>query len=65
MAFAFDTVYIDDVIRAHDSDIKALDARQSLGQNQQINVWVQNTKPVVVQHDEIAQQIKANLPRTG
>jgi putative membrane protein len=62
---AFDTIYIDAMIREHDMDIKALDAQQTAGQNQQLNVWVQNTRPVVVQHDQIAQQIRANLPRTG
>jgi putative membrane protein len=62
---AFDTVYIDGMIHAHDADLKQLDAHQLTGRNPQINVWVQNTRPVVLQHDQIAQEIKANLPRTG
>ena len=62
---AFDTIYIAGMIHAHDAVIQELDAQQTKGQSPQINVWVQNTRPVVVQHDEIAQQIKANLPRTG
>jgi putative membrane protein len=62
---AFDTIYIDGMIRAHDAVIKELDTQQTKGQNPQINVWVQNTRPVVVQHEGIAQQIKANLPRSG
>lgn len=62
---AFDTIYIDAMIREHDVAIKALDTQQTAGQNQQLNVWVQNARPVMLQHDEIAQHIRANLPRTG
>jgi putative membrane protein len=62
---AFDTAYINDMIRMHDETIKELDAQSGNGQSQWINVWVQNTRPTVLQHDMIAQQIKAELPRTG
>ena len=27
-----------------------------------INAWVQNTRPIVLQHSEIAQQLQASLP---
>ena len=33
------------------------------GQDQHINAWVQNTRPIVLQHSELAQQLQASLPR--
>ncbi len=62
---AFDTAYINGMIRMHDATIKAMNDQLAGGQNQIINVWVQNTRPTVMQHEMLAQQIKAELPRTG
>jgi hypothetical protein len=44
---------------------KQMNDQLTHGQSQIINVWVQNTRPVVQQHLAIAQQVKAELPRTG
>jgi putative membrane protein len=62
---AFDTIFIDGMITGHKATIAQLDSQITHGQNQQINVWVQNTRPVVAQHEMVAEQIKAVLPRTG
>ncbi len=62
---AFDTAYINGMIRAHGEALKAMNEQLNSGQSQVLNVWVQNTRPVVMQHEQIAEQIKANLPRTG
>jgi putative membrane protein len=60
----FDRSYMDAMVRSHDRTLKQLDDQLIHGQSQEINAWVQNTRPVVLQHIRIAQQIKANLPRT-
>jgi putative membrane protein len=62
---AFDRAYIDGMIRTQDETIKDLDNETVHGQSQVINVWVMNTRPVLLQHNEIALQIKNELPRTG
>jgi putative membrane protein len=62
---AFDTTYINMMIQAHGETLAAMNNQLTKGQSQVINVWVQNTRPVVQQHLQIAEQIKANLPRTG
>jgi putative membrane protein len=62
---AFDTTYINMMIQAHGETLAAMNSQLTKGQSQVINVWVQNTRPVVQQHLQIAEQIKANLPRTG
>jgi putative membrane protein len=62
---AFDRAYVDDMIRAHALMVEELNAQLIHGQDQHINAWVQNTRPIVLQHSEIAQQLLASLPRTG
>jgi len=62
---AFDTRYIDGMILMHDATIQELDNQLVTGQSQILNVWVQNTRPVVLQHEALAHQIRVELPRTG
>jgi putative membrane protein len=62
---AFDRAYVDDMVRAHAMMVEQLNAQLIHGQDQHINAWVQNTRPTVLQHAEIAQQLQANLPRAG
>jgi hypothetical protein len=53
------------MIDGHKATLVMLDSQMTRGHNQQINVWVQNTRPVVAQHETVAEQIKAVLPRSG
>ena len=62
---AFDRAYVDDMVRAHAVMVDELNAQLIHGEDQHINAWVQNTRPIVLQHSEIAQQLLASLPRTG
>ncbi len=62
---AFDVTYTNDMLSMHEMTLKELNDQLIHGQSQIINVWVQNTRPTVQQHLVIAQQIKAELPRTG
>jgi putative membrane protein len=62
---AFDRAYADSMVRAHAMMVEQLNAQLVHGQDQHINAWVQNTRPIVLQHSELAQQLQASLPRTG
>jgi putative membrane protein len=62
---AFDRAYVDDMVRAHTAMVDELNAQLIHGEDQHINAWVQNTRPIVLQHSQIAQQLLASLPRTG
>jgi putative membrane protein len=62
---AFDRAYADSMVRAHAMMVEQLNAQLVHGHDQHINAWVQNTRPIVLQHSEIAQQLQASLPRTG
>ena len=62
---AFDRAYADSMVRAHAMMVEQLNAELVHGHDQHINAWVQNTRPIVLQHSEIAQQLQASLPRTG
>jgi putative membrane protein len=63
---AFDRAYVDSMVRAHAMMVEQLNAQLVHGHDQHINAWVQNTRPIVLQHSEIAKQLQASLPaRTG
>jgi putative membrane protein len=62
---AFDRAYVDGMVRAHAMTVDQLNAQLVHGLDQHINAWVQNTRPIVLQHADIAQQLQASLPRTG
>ena len=51
---AFDRAYVDDMVRAHAVMVDELNAQLIHGEDQHINAWVQNTRPIVLQHSEIA-----------
>ena len=53
------------MVRAHTAMVDELNAQLIHGEDQHINAWVQNTRPIVLQHSQIAQQLLASLPRTG
>ncbi len=62
---AFDRAYVGDMVRAHAMMVEQLNAQLVHGEDQHINAWVQNTRPIALQHSEIAQQLQASLRRTG
>jgi putative membrane protein len=61
---AFDRAYVNAMVREHGMMVKDMNDQLSNGQDQQINAWVQNTRPTVLQHYQIAEQLQAELPRT-
>jgi putative membrane protein len=62
---AFDRVYVNSVIRANAIMIDELNSQLTHGWDQHISAWVQNTRPILLQHSAIAQQLLASLPPTG
>ncbi len=62
---SFNTAYIDDMVRTHEAMLKLMNNQLAKGQSQEVNAWVQNTRPTVVQHEQLAEKVKAVLPPTG
>jgi putative membrane protein len=62
---AFDRAYVDGLVRGHTLMIEELDFQLVHGTDQHISAWVQNTRPILLQHSEIAQQLLASLPPQG
>ena len=62
---AFDHAYIDTMMRAHNAMLAAFNHQLHAGHDAVINVWVQNARPVVIQHEQLAQEINNVLPRAG
>jgi putative membrane protein len=61
----FDRAYVDGMVREHAIIIEQLNYQLVHGFDQHISAWVQNTRPIILQHSEIAQQLLASLPRPG
>jgi len=62
---AFDRAYVGSLVRGHTVMIEELNFQLVHGTDQHISAWVQNTRPVLLQHSEIAQQLLAGLPPQG
>jgi putative membrane protein len=62
---AFDRAYVDSIVRAQTAMIEELNYQLVHGTDQHISAWVQNTRPIILQHSEIAQQLLASLPHPG
>jgi putative membrane protein len=62
---AFDRAYVDSLVRGHTLMIEELNFQLVHGTDQHISAWVQNTRPILLQHSEIAQQLLASLPHQG
>ena len=61
----FDRNYVESTLRAHATMISELNSEISNVIDTHINAWVQNTRPTILQHSEIAQQLLASLPSRG
>jgi putative membrane protein len=62
---AFDRAYVNTMAQANAAMINELNSQITYGWDQHISAWVQNTRPILLQHSEIAQQVLASLPPTG
>jgi putative membrane protein len=61
----FDRAYVDSIVRTHAIMIEQLNYQLVHGWDQHISAWVQNTRPIILQHSEIAQQLLVSLPHPG
>lgn len=62
---AFDREYVNIMVNDHALAISAFDAELPVVVDAHVSAWAQNTRPMLLQHHEIAQQLLASLPATG
>jgi putative membrane protein len=58
---AFDRAYIDTMIRAHDTTVLEMNDELKRGLSQYVSAYVQNVRPTVMQHAQLAQQVRDYL----
>jgi len=62
---AFDRAYMNTMVQANSVMIGELNSQLTHGWDQHISAWVQNTRPILLQHSDVAQQVLASLPPMG
>jgi len=62
---AFDRAYTNTMVQANSTMIGELNSQLTHGWDQHISAWVQNTRPILLQHSQVAQQVLASLPPMG
>ena len=62
---AFDRAYMNSMAQANSTMIGELNSQLTQGFDQHISAWVQNTRPILLQHADAVQQVLASLPPTG
>ena len=61
----FDQEYVNNMVNEHALEISEFNTELPAVVDAHVSAWVQNTRPMLLQHYEIAQQLLASLPRTG
>lgn len=62
---AFDRAYVSDMVNDHAVAISAFNAELPVVVDAQVSAWTQNTRPMLLQHQAIAQQLLTTLPPPG
>jgi putative membrane protein len=62
---AFDREYVNSMVNEHALEISAFNTELPVVVDAHVSAWVQNTRPMLLQHHEIGQQLLISLPRTG
>lgn len=62
---AFDREYVNSMINDHALVISQFNAELPIVVDAHISAWTQNNRPMLLQHQEIAQQLLASLPPAG
>lgn len=62
---AFDREYVNSMVNEHALEISAFNTELPVVVDAHVSAWVQNTRPMLLQHHEIGQQLLVSLPRTG
>lgn len=62
---AFDRAYVGTLIQDQQAMITEYNAELVHGLDQHVSAWLQNTRPMLLQHVQIAQQLFTTLPNPG
>ena len=62
---AFDREYVNSMVDEHALETIAFNTELPVVVDAHVSAWVQNTRPMLLQHHEIGQQLLVSLPRTG
>jgi putative membrane protein len=62
---AFDREYVNSMVNEHALEILEFNTELPVVVDAHVSAWVQNTRPMLLQHHDIAQQLLTSLPRTG
>jgi putative membrane protein len=62
---AFDRAYVNSMVSEHDLEILAFNTELPVVIDAHVSAWTQNTRPMLLQHQEIGQQLLVSLPPTG
>jgi putative membrane protein len=62
---AFDREYVNDVVNDHAQEVFEFNTELPLVVDAHVSAWTQNIRPMLLQHQEIAQQLLTSLPRSG
>jgi putative membrane protein len=62
---AFDRAYVNSMVSEHDLEILAFNTELPVVIDAHVSAWTQNTRPMLLQHHGIGQQLLVSLPPTG
>ena len=62
---AFDRAYVNFVVSDQAQDVSEFNTELPLVVNGRVSAWTQNIRPMLLQHQEIAQQLLTSLPPSG
>jgi putative membrane protein len=62
---AFDREYVNSMVNEHALEITEYNTELPVVVDAHVSAWVQNTRPMLLQHHEIAQQLLISLPAAG
>ena len=62
---AFDREYVNSMVNEHALEILEFNTELPVVVDAHVSAWVQNNRPMLLQHHDIAQQLLTSLPRTG
>jgi putative membrane protein len=62
---AFDRAYVNFVVSDHAQDVSEFNDELPVVVDAQISAWTQNVRPMLLQHEEIAQQLLTSMKNSG
>jgi putative membrane protein len=62
---AFDREYVNFVVRDQAQDVSEFNTELPLVVDAHVSAWTQNIRPMLLQHEDIAEQLLTSLPQSG